>query len=169
MEKNKENAKVSKMRNRNIYKLVVVNEDTMKEAFRMKLTRKKVFILLASLFMTLFILFSLLIFFTPLKYYIPGNNSGDISRHKLIQMQHMADSLQKMNEIQEKFILNIMNVANGTVSKPIDTSILNYNTVKQAEIQNANKIDRASRYEYLKNQKPDTNVDNSVQKKDSVK
>jgi hypothetical protein len=35
--------------------------------------------------------------------------------------------------------------------------------------QNTNQIDRASRYDYLKNHKPDSNVDKFVYKKDSLK
>jgi ATP/ADP translocase len=56
------------------YKIIVVNEVTLLEAMTIHLTKKSLFILIPSLFVGLFMLFSGLIFFTPLKHYIPGNN-----------------------------------------------------------------------------------------------
>jgi ATP/ADP translocase len=44
------------------YKLIVVNEETLLEAMTIHLTKKSVFILISSLFVGLFILFSGLIF-----------------------------------------------------------------------------------------------------------
>jgi hypothetical protein len=97
------------------YKIIVVNEVTLLEAMTIHLTKKSLFILISSLFVGLFILFSGLIFFTPLKYYIPGNNNNTISRSKLIQIQRTADSLAKLNAQQELFIFNLLHVANGNL------------------------------------------------------
>jgi len=151
------------------YKLVIVNEETLLEAMTIHLTKKSVFILISSLFVGLFLLFSAIIFFTPLKYYIPGNNNNSISRAKLIQIQRTADSLAKLNAQQEQFIVNLLHVANGSLKQSLDTTLLPEKEINAAFYQNNSQIDRASRYDYLKNQKPDTNVDKSLYKKDSLK
>lgn len=150
------------------YKLIIVNEETLLETMTIHLTKKSVFILISSLFVGLFLLFSILIFFTPLKYYIPGNNNT-ISREKLIQIQRTSDSLAKLNAQQEQFMVNLLHVANGNLKQSLDTNLLSEKEINAAFNQNNNQIDRASRYDYLKNQKPDSNVDKSVYKKDSLK
>jgi len=151
------------------YRVTLVNEETLQETLTLHLTKKSLFILMSGLFTGLFLLFSLLIFFTPLKYYIPGNNQGSISREKMIGLQRVADSLSRLNADQEQFIYNLVNVANHQL-KPLarDTEMLDKREIQQASLQNAGQIDRASRYEYLKNQVPDSNVDKSVHKKDSL-
>jgi hypothetical protein len=116
----------------------------------------------------MFLLFSILIFFTPLKYYVPGNNNKEVSRKTLIQLQQLSDSVTKLNSLQEKYIYNLLQITNGNSTFLRDTNLLNQREINQAMIQNTNQIDRASRYDYLKNQKPDTNVDKSVHKKDSL-
>lgn len=151
------------------YRITLVNEESMQESLTVHLTKKSLFVLVSGLFVGLFLLFSLLIFFTPLKYYVPGNNQGSISREKMIALQRTADSLLLMNRHQEQFIFNLLNVANGKVAtEPRDTQPLSKTAIQQASLQNAGQIDRASRYAYLKNQVADSNVDKSVYKKDSL-
>ena len=150
------------------YKLVVSNEETLQETITMHLTKKGLFVLLSSLFVGLFLLFSLLIFFTPLKYYVPGNNKGEIARKDLFRLQRLSDSLIRLNGLQENYIKNLLMVVNGEIASPPDTQRLSKAEIQAASTQNSNQIDKASRYEYLRNQKPDTNVDKSVHKKDSL-
>ncbi len=151
-----------------VYRVNIINEETMQEALTLHLTKKSVFIVLSSMFISMFLLFSILIFFTPLKYYVPGNNNKEVSRKTLIQLQQLSDSVTKLNSLQEKYIYNLLQITKGNSSFLRDTNLLNQREINQAMIQNTNQIDRASRYDYLKNQKPDTNVDKSVHKKDSL-
>ena len=150
------------------YKATITNEETLQEAITIHLTKKTVFFLISSLFILLFMLFSSLIFFTPLKYYVPGNNKGEIARKDLFRLKRMSDSLMTLNQQQENYIANLLNVINGNIKPTLDTQRLTKSAIQQASIQNINQIDRASKYEYLRNQKPDTNVDKSVYKKDSI-
>ena len=62
----------------------------------------------------------------------------------------------------------MLQVTNGTFKQTLDTNVLSDAEINKAKIQNTNQIDKASKYDYLKNQKPDTNVDKSVYKKDSL-
>lgn len=127
----------------------------MDEAIGIHLTKKSVYILLSTVLVCLFLLFSALIFFTPLKYYIPGANK-EISRTKLIELKQLADSLTRVNELREQYIYNLISVANGNVSKLSDTNGLTQREIDMAIVNNNSKIDHASRYDYLKVKKVDT-------------
>lgn len=150
------------------YKLVVSNEETRQETLTLHLTKKGLFVIFSSLFVGLFLLFSILIFFTPLKYYVPGNNKGEIARKDLFKLQRLSDSLIKLNGQQENYIKNLLKVVNGDIVANRDTTGLSKSEIQSASVQNVNQIDKASRYDHLRNQKPDTNVDKSVHKKDSL-
>ena len=149
------------------YKVSIVNEDTMQEAIVMHLTKKSVYLFLSSIFIGLFLLFSLVILFTPLRYYIPGNSST-ISRSKLIQIQKLSDSLVKINKSREQFIYNLLLVANGHISSENDTSILTPKQIEQANINNSNQIDHVQKYDYLKSERKDIQLVENVGKKDSL-
>jgi hypothetical protein len=122
------------------YKVSIVNEDTMQEAIVMHLTKKSVYLFLSSIFIGLFLLFSVVILFTPLRYYIPGNSLTS-TRSKLIRIQKLSDSLVKINKSREKFIYDLLLVTNGHISLENDTSILTPKQIEEAIINNSNQID----------------------------
>ena len=146
------------------YQLTIVNNETMEESISIALTKKTVYLFLTSLFITIFILFSLIIFYTPLKYYVPGNQHNT-NRKELLKLQHLSDSLIKLNTLRESYVLNLLKVVNGSFDDIKDTSLLKESEIKAADAINEKHIDKASRYDYLKNQKIDSNI---VYKKDST-
>lgn len=116
---------------------------------RFNLTKRGVYIFFSSIFVGLFLLFSLLIFFTPLKYYVPGNQQS-ISRTEMIKVKRVADSVVKRNQAQEKFIANLLAVARGDQKVLMDT-----NSLSPAELQRASEalnqqVDKATNYDHLK-------------------
>jgi hypothetical protein len=135
------------------FRLIILNEETQEEALRFQLTKKSVYIFFSSVFVGLFLLFSFLIFFTPLKYYVPGT-SQSISRNEMIKIQRLSDSLVKMNKAQEKFIANMLAVAKGDETVLRDTARLSQAAMQQAASEVINKVDNASNYNQLRNQKP---------------
>ncbi len=147
-----------------LYVLTIVDAESMTESISFHLTKKSVYIFLASLFMSIFILFSVLIFFTPLKYYVPGNQ-GNASRKELLKLRNLSDSLITVNKLREGYVFNLLKVVNGSFGGSRDTLALSDNEIKNAQRSNDSKIDRASRYDYLKNQKLDST---DVDKKDSL-
>jgi len=70
-----------------------------------------------------------------------------------------------MNALRESYVFNLLNVVNGSFDDKRDTTLLNESEIKAAEANNEKQIDKASRYDYLKNQKIDSNI---VNKKDSI-
>ena len=134
---------------------MVTNDETMQEAMVIHLTKRSVYLFLSAFLVALFLMFSILIFFTPIRYYIPGYNR-DISRERLKALQILGDSLGKLNTIREQYVLNLMQVAQGDHAWKKDTQRLSEKEIRAARLENDNRVDRASRYDYLKNQKPDT-------------
>jgi hypothetical protein len=151
------------------YRLTVINEETMSEALTVHLTKKSIYIYLSSGFVLIFLLLSSLFLFTPLRYYIPGANTN-VSRTKLIQLQKLSDSLTTLNSIREKYIYNLINIANGNLTALVDSTSLTAKQIELAKQQNLNKIDHASKYDYLKTIKKDSaNLVEEVQKDTSQK
>ena len=86
-------------------------------------------------------MFSVVILFTQLKYYIPGNSSN-ISRKNLFKSKKLFDPLIKVNNCRERFIYNLLLVANGQLKMQNDTSSLTPKQIEQAIIDNSNQIER---------------------------
>lgn len=149
------------------YRMTIINEETMSEALTVHLTKKSVYLFLSTFLVLIFILLTLLFLFTPLRYYVPGNNNN-VARSKLMQLQRLSDSLEKINAIREQYIFNLLNVANGHVSEPFDSSTLSEKQIQLANEQNLNKIDHASKYDYLKSIKKDSLESDEMVGKDTL-
>jgi len=94
------------------YRLVILNEETFEERFSFKLNRLNVFV-----FSTLFALFLILattfiIAFTPLREYIPGYSSTTLKK-KATQLAYQTDSLQKILDVNEQYLISIKKVLTG--------------------------------------------------------
>lgn len=151
------------------YRLTLVNDTTQEEVLQFQLTKKSVYIVFSSLFVLLFIVFSILIFFTPLKYYVPGT-SQSISRKEMIKIQRLSDSIQKKNRQQEKYINDLMRITMGQVVKEKDSNRLSDKEMKQALAGLNAKIDKATNYEYLKveEQKRNDSLRKGLKNKDNL-
>jgi|694.fasta_scaffold42899_7 hypothetical protein len=145
------------------YKLSIINEQNLQESITILLTKKSLYIFVSSLFVAFFLLFSVLTLFTPLKYYLPGFKN-DISRKEMIRLQKLSDSLLILHTQQEQFIFNLIQVSNGGYIKTKDTQRLSQKEISLANQLNGSRIDRASRYDYLKSIKRDS----SLWKQDSL-
>ncbi len=94
-----------------------------------------------------FLLFSAIIFLTPLKYYLPGYNI-DGNRKDILQLRKTTDSLIVKDKQREAYIVNLMNVVQGNVQITKDTAILSAATIaslqkkEEASIKSANAIRR---------------------------
>ncbi len=96
------------------YRLVILNEETFEERFSFKLNRLNVFV-----FSTLFALFliittTIIIAFTPLREYIPGYSSTGLKK-RATQLAYKTDSLQRVLDLNEQYLLSIKKVLTGDV------------------------------------------------------
>lgn len=94
------------------YRLSVLNENTLEEAWHARLSRLSVIALMGLLFLLTFGLFTLLIYYTPLKRYLPGFEDAGV--RELVTMEAMrVDSLQIVLNQQEEYIDVLRSVMSG--------------------------------------------------------
>lgn len=104
---------------RNRYRLVVMNDDTYEEVTNFRLSRMSVYVVLCTVFVLLVGLTVALIVFTPLKYYIPGNNTKPDKEYR--QLKYVTDSLEKQLTFQAQFIDGLKKVMAGNTEVRLDT------------------------------------------------
>lgn len=108
---------------RNRYRLVVMNDDTYEEVVTFKLSRLSVYVLMSSIFVVLVGLTVALIVFTPLKYYIPGNDEVKIGR-EYRQLKYKADALEQQVNTQARYIDDLKKTLKGDFTVNLDTTKL---------------------------------------------
>lgn len=95
------------------YRLSILNEDTFTETWHTRMSRMGVFVLLTlSFFMTLGI-YSLLIFYTPIRNILPGYSES--IRQRLVEETVLVDSLSTTLELQTQYISVIRDIMAGEV------------------------------------------------------
>ncbi len=135
------------------YELNIKNKNNQNEVLHIELTKKSVYIFLSTFLIFTFITFSLIVLFTPLKYYLPGFGD-DVNRRQLLQMTKEIKTLEAKNNSREKFIQNLILVADSNLQ--LDTIMLSNAAINQANNANAGKIDNEDKYAHLKVKYKDT-------------
>jgi murein DD-endopeptidase MepM/ murein hydrolase activator NlpD len=120
MEEEKKKRKRIYRKLRNKYRLVIMNDETLEERTSFRLSPLNVFVFTGSLIISLIILTTYLIAFTPLREYIPGYTDMGM-RRKLIALTLQTDSLQSRMTSYEIYFRNLRNVMEGKSVTP-DTS-----------------------------------------------
>lgn len=109
------------------YRVSVLNENTLVESWHVRLSRFSVLFYFLFFTAITFFLLSILIFKTPVRYYLPGfGDSGN--RMQIIQEAARADSLLNRIELQAAYLDLIKQVVSGEVS--VD-SILPIDSIEQ--------------------------------------
>jgi murein DD-endopeptidase MepM/ murein hydrolase activator NlpD len=140
------------------YRLSVLNENTLEEAWHVRLSRFKVY-MLASLFLLItFLLLTLLIIYTPIKYYLPGYNGAD-GRSEIIGKSMQIDSLLNQMNYQSTYLEVLKTIISGSVVE--DTLVRNdsIGLKERAEmIMEKSKAERAFTEEYERQEKFNLNA-----------
>lgn len=94
------------------YRVSIMNENTLEEAWHTKLSRFSVLFYAVSLFLITFILLTILIFVTPIRHYLPGyGDSGNSSR--IVQNSLKVDSIQSELEHQQAYLSVLKEIIAG--------------------------------------------------------
>lgn len=110
------------------YRLVVMNEDTLKETISFRLNLLAFYTLISSLLILLFILFWLLTAYTPLKRFMPGYN--DIYAHpEFIDLYNRISEIEAGYEAQQLYTENLRKLLLGEVDS---SDIEQENTLEKA-------------------------------------
>lgn len=100
---------MNKKKNRFKYNLILLNETTLEEVFRIK-TSKLTFSLALGIFtLVSFTLLSIIIFVTPIKHMLPGYADVSVREDVLIEAQRV-DSLENITQNNERQLLIIKNI-----------------------------------------------------------
>lgn len=133
MQEKKEQEKSFFRQLNNIYRVVFVDEESLEEVASYRLTMRKLYILLCSLFVLVAILTVTIITLTPVRYYIPGYAGGQ-SRSDVVKLKQRVDSLSDLVAAQEEYQQNIIGVITGNLKDPLDTTRLDLKRTKREEI-----------------------------------
>ncbi|MCB9071582.1 MAG: M23 family metallopeptidase [Prevotellaceae bacterium] len=106
------------------YRVSILNENTLEEAFHLRLSRLSVFLFTGTFALVSFLVLSLLIFFTPIKHFLPGFADSSI-RTELITETMRVDSLTQTLALQQKQMKVIKDILAGNiVLDTVDTESL---------------------------------------------
>ena len=115
------------------YRVSVLNENTLEESWHIRLSRLSVLIYASSLIIMTFILITILIFTTPIRFYLPGyGESGN--RGKIISESMYVDSLLQEIELQSGYLTVLKKVIEGEI-KPDSIATLDSAQMKQVAVE----------------------------------
>lgn len=97
------------------YKLFILNEKTLEEVFHIRLSRLTAFIYGSATLIAVFVIMSLLILYSPIKYYLPGFSDYSL-RTDLSHNIAKIDSLSSMLEKQSVQLQITKDIIAGTLS-----------------------------------------------------
>lgn len=97
------------------YNVVVINENTLTEKVNFHLSWLSLIIITGLLILVSFILISCLIYFTPIKHYLPGVSDSGV-REEVIQQATRIDSLSRLVEHNEQQLYYMKCIIAGEVS-----------------------------------------------------
>jgi murein DD-endopeptidase MepM/ murein hydrolase activator NlpD len=98
------------------YRLVLLNESTFEERISFKINRLNIFtLLLAFIFLIVFIT-STIIFFTPIREYIPGYSSISLQK-QANSLSQKTDSLQEIVALNDQYISSLKQVLTGDLKE----------------------------------------------------
>jgi len=125
-----ENNTIKRLRNR--YRLVVMNDDSFEEVITFKLSRISVYITLSVIFIVMVLFTTILLAFTPLKYYIPGYGNKR-SKTELQILKIKTDSLELALKNKEQYLDGLKKVLTGNTPTIKDTSVLKIENISDKE------------------------------------
>lgn len=109
------------------YKVSILNENTLEETFHIRLSRLNVFLVICSFFFIVFLLNSVLIITTPLKYFLPGYASSD-ERTEIINKNISVDSISQVVARQSEYVELLQQIMSGDIQVekvvPLDSLML---------------------------------------------
>lgn len=117
----------------NNYRVVFIDDESLEEVASYKLTMRKLYILLSTLFVIIAIITLSIVIFTPVRYYIPGYSGGK-NRQEMVSLKRNIDSLSDLVSAQEDYQQNLRNVITGDLNHSLDTTLLDLKKTKREEM-----------------------------------
>ncbi|HEY9176710.1 MAG TPA: hypothetical protein VIN07_03425 [Flavipsychrobacter sp.] len=115
------------------YRVVFIDDESLEEVVSFRLTMRKLYIIISTLFVLVAMATVAIVVLTPVKYYIPGYAGGK-TRLEVVKLKQNVDSLSDLVAAQEKYQENLRNVITGNMKTPLDTTMLDLKKTRQEEI-----------------------------------
>lgn len=96
------------------YKLTIVNENTLEEVMGLHVSKLNGLSVLLVVFTVLFAIAALIVSFTPLRNYLPGYMNSEV-RKQIVDNALLADSLSRLLERQNLYVMNLQDIIRGEV------------------------------------------------------
>lgn len=129
------------------YKLTIVNENTLEEVVGLHVSKLNGISVLLSVLTVLFVIASLIVAFTPLRNYLPGYMNSEI-RAQVVDNALRVDSLQRLVERQNLYIMNIQDIFRGEVKADTIQSINSLTTLRQDSLMERTQREEEFRKQY---------------------
>lgn len=94
------------------YRLVIINDESFEEKLSFKLTPMNLFVSLSSAIVLFTILIVTLVFYTPMREFVPGYTDTKTKRN-VQQLLYKTDSLEQVLKAKELFYANFLNILEG--------------------------------------------------------
>ena len=98
------------------YRVSILNENTLEEAWHARMSRMSVFMWTGLLMTFTFVILTLFILYTPLKYYLPGFSDSTSVRSEIMQEAFRIDSLTREMELQSQYVAVVRSIVSGEIS-----------------------------------------------------
>jgi hypothetical protein len=96
------------------YRVSIVNENTLSQAWSARLSRMSVFLFLFAFAIVTFVILTALILFTPVRYYLPGF-SDSVDRSDVLRVSAKVDSLVNQLEMQAAYFEVVKGAISGNI------------------------------------------------------
>lgn len=134
------------------YKLTILNENTLEEVAKLRVSKfNGLSVLFTTLFLIFFIVSSILVL-TPLKNYLPGYLNSEV-RAEIVNNALRLDSLQDVVEKQNLYITNIQDIFKGEVKLDTVLSIDSLTAMRIDSIKERSDREKAFIEEYEEREK----------------
>jgi len=115
------------------YRMVLINDQTLEEVATFRLTKRSVYILFSTMFVTVILVTVGILLFTPLKYYIPGYGNNR-TRMEVVRLRQAVDSLTDRMAAGQRQLDDIRKVIAGDFDGLQDTALLSPAQIKKDAI-----------------------------------
>ncbi len=136
------------------YRLLILNDETFEEQVNFKISPLNVFVILGVSALLTVIFTALLIAYTPLKEYIPGNSSAEL-RREATTLIYKTDSLENVLSQNKLYFESIQRVLVGdTLTDDVATDTLKTEKIQESDVDfNPSEIDLQLRKEVEQKEK----------------
>lgn len=134
------------------YKLTIVNENTLEEVMGLHVSKLNGLSVLLVVFTVLFAIAALIVSFTPLRNYLPGYMNSEV-RKQIVDNALLADSLSRLLERQNLYVMNLQDIIRGEVRLDSVRSIDSLTVQRSEELMERTENEERFRKEFEEQEK----------------